>query len=579
MARIEYQDASGALKTVEVPQSDKGCVIGRSPLCHIVLASHSVSRNHGRILADNDRFVFQDLGGVNGSFVNDRKVTGSVVLNDGDAIRLGEVVVTFRAGDPEPAASPAPAPAAPPAAAPAPAAPPAAAPVSSAAAAEEAARLNFEVASLKAQLARAPAARPVAAGEDPRDDQIRHLQGLLEDARRRVQDAESRASVAASALDGVHTKYASLREQVQHLQERLEAVRAEADDRESEAADLRAREADLSGRLEALQARGAGAADEVAGLKIKLTEKERDLERLRREIDVQAYDLKALREENARLEEYCQTDTGRQQMLERKVRNLEAVIEENRNLIEELRRTVEEREVEIRRVRAGAGMTDLEEDRRRLLDDFHKRSRELDEARALLAARTADLGTMQGERDEAMARIRQLEEAARTRRSEREDVSDHPEYLARVREVEALEARLSESVTQAEQARAREEELRAEAARLTAELAQAQRHSATIQARVEDLAPKTPAPQATPPVVASVASSLLEDMAVMQVELRGIQAALAALSGADLPPAVVDALGGATPAEAADGVGELLRILSDDTARLQAALAGGEAGR
>jgi chromosome segregation ATPase len=495
------------------------------------------------------------------------------VLNDGDAIRLGEVVVTFRAGDPEPAASPAPAPAAPPAAAPAPAAPPAAAPVSSAAAAEEAARLRSEVASRQAQLARAPAARPVAAG------QIRHLQGLLEDARRRVQDAESRASVAASALDGVHTKYASLREQVQHLQERLEAVRAEADDRESEAADLRAREADLSGRLEALQARGAGAADEVAGLKIKLTEKERDLERLRREIDVQAYDLKALREENARLEEYCQTDTGRQQMLERKVRNLEAVIEENRNLIEELRRTVEEREVEIRRVRAGAGMTDLEEDRRRLLDDFHKRSRELDEARALLAARTADLGTMQGERDEAMARIRQLEEAARTRRSEREDVSDHPEYLARVREVEALEARLSESVTQAEQARAREEELRAEAARLTAELAQAQRHSATIQARVEDLAPKTPAPQATPPVVASVASSLLEDMAVMQVELRGIQAALAALSGADLPPAVVDALGGATPAEAADGVGELLRILSDDTARLQAALAGGEAGR
>lgn len=573
MARIEYQDGSGSLKVVEVPRTDKGCVIGRSPTCHIVLSSHSVSRNHGRILVDNDRYLFQDLGGVNGSLVNDRKVSGSVVLKDGDVIRFGEVRVTFRAGDPEPM--------------PAPDAVPeddASAPV--APAVDEVALLQAENASLRARLD--TAITPPSAstdGPDPRDDTIRHLQGLLEDARRRVQDAESRATVSASALDGVHTKYSALREQAQHLQERLEAVRSEAQDREVEAADLRTRLSELTGRFEAAQARTAGTADEVSGLKIKLTERDREIERLRREVDTQAYDLKALGEENVRLESYCQTDTGRQQMLERKVRNLEAVIEENRNLIEELRRTVEEREVEIRRVRAGAGMADLEEDRRRLLDDFHKKSRDLDETRSRTAALSAELEAIQGERDQALERIRGLEEAARTRRSEREDVSDHPEYLARVREMESLTTRVDAAEADASQRQAAEDELRAERARLAEELAQAQRQVASLQARVESLLERpvtsveaAPYPATAPSPEAEVAVvSLLDDLAVMQAELRGVQTALAALAGVELPQAATAALGGATPVEAAEGVGELLRILGDDAARLQAARAGHDA--
>lgn len=572
MARIEYQDGSGSLKVVEVPRTDKGCVIGRSPTCHIVLSSHSVSRNHGRILVDNDRYLFQDLGGVNGSFVNDRKVAGSVVLKDGDVIRLGEVHITFRAGDPAPV--PVPEPVVEEVSAPV---------VRVAPVVDDVARLEAENASLRARLeAAATPPSATAEGLDPRDDTIRHLQGLLEDARRRVQDAESRATVSASALDGVHTKYSALREQAQHLQERLEAVRSEAEDREVEAAELRARLSELTGRLEAAQARTAGTADEVSGLKVKVTERDREIERLRREVDTQAYDLKALREENARLESYCQTDTGRQQMLERKVRNLEAVIEENRNLIEELRRTVEEREVEIRRVRAGAGMADLEEDRRRLLDDFHKKSRELDDTRSRIAALSAELEALQGERDQALDRIRGLEEAARTRRSEREDVSDHPEYLARVREVESLTAQVDAVEADAHRRQAAEDELRAEGARLAEELAQAQRQVTTLQARVEALVERpatsvevvSPVATATSPEAEAAVASLLDDLAVMQAELRGVQAALAALAGVELPQAATAALGGATPAEAAEGVGELLRILGDDAARLLAARAG-----
>lgn len=365
MARIEYQDGSGLLKSVEVPRVEQGCLIGRSPQCHVVLSSHSVSRTHGRILADNDRFVFQDLGGVNGSFVNDRKVIGTVGLSDGDVIRLGDIRVTFRADaaeapvSVEPAVVPEPSPepeepvVAP---APDPVVPPPATPQA------------------------VPAQPSVPAVDSRRDDEVRHLRGLLEDARRRVQDAENRAAVSASALDGIHGKYAALREEARHLQERLDAVRAEADESVREASELRGQVRDLGERLEAIQSRKDGAADEIAGLKVRLTERDREIDRLRRDLDAQAFDLKTLREENARLEDYCRTDTGRQQGLERKVRNLEGVIEENRNLIEELRRTIEEREVRLRQLRSGAATGDAEDDRRRLLDDFHRKSRELEEA-------------------------------------------------------------------------------------------------------------------------------------------------------------------------------------------------------
>jgi chromosome segregation ATPase len=230
-------------------------------------------------------------------------------------------------------------------------------------------------------------------------------------------------------------------------------------------------------------------------------------------------------------------------------------------------------------------MADLEEDRRRLLDDFHKKSRELDETRSRIAALSAELEAIQGERDQALERIRALEEVARTRRSEREDVSDHPEYLARVREVESLTARADAAEADARQREAAEDELRAEGARVAEELAQAQRQVATLQARVESLLqrPATsvevlthPTPTTSPEAEGAVVS-LLDDLAVMQAELRGVQAALAALAGLELPQAATDALGGATPVEAAEGVGELLRILGDDAARLLAARAGSDA--
>ena len=56
----------------------------------------TVSRRHARIIIHDNEASIEDLGSKNGTFVRNVAVTGAVRLEDGDPIRLGEVLLTFR---------------------------------------------------------------------------------------------------------------------------------------------------------------------------------------------------------------------------------------------------------------------------------------------------------------------------------------------------------------------------------------------------------------------------------------------------------------------------------------------------
>lgn len=56
----------------------------------------SVSRVHARIRCRAVDAFIEDLGSKNGTWVNGRKVEGSVHLEDGDEVRLGTITLTFR---------------------------------------------------------------------------------------------------------------------------------------------------------------------------------------------------------------------------------------------------------------------------------------------------------------------------------------------------------------------------------------------------------------------------------------------------------------------------------------------------
>jgi len=70
-------------------------LFGRGDPDVVELPSTTVSRRHARIAFDEEPWI-EDLGSKNGTFVGDRQVTTRVRLADGDHVRLGSLLLTFR---------------------------------------------------------------------------------------------------------------------------------------------------------------------------------------------------------------------------------------------------------------------------------------------------------------------------------------------------------------------------------------------------------------------------------------------------------------------------------------------------
>ncbi|MBI3159239.1 MAG: FHA domain-containing protein [Chloroflexi bacterium] len=68
--------------------------IGRKLDNHIVIQDSRVSRNHAQLRLMNGQFVLLDLNSTGGTFVNEQRVTKSV-LYSGDSISLAGVLMKF----------------------------------------------------------------------------------------------------------------------------------------------------------------------------------------------------------------------------------------------------------------------------------------------------------------------------------------------------------------------------------------------------------------------------------------------------------------------------------------------------
>jgi GGDEF domain-containing protein len=76
-------------------------VIGREPDCKIAFTDKSISKAHAQVSRDDDgHFSIKDLRSTNGTYLNDRKLRPQkpFPLEDGDLVKLGNVIVKFLAG-------------------------------------------------------------------------------------------------------------------------------------------------------------------------------------------------------------------------------------------------------------------------------------------------------------------------------------------------------------------------------------------------------------------------------------------------------------------------------------------------
>jgi len=92
--RLKYRGA-------DVFLSEGGYVIGRSASCQLVLDDARASRRHARIAVSQGKVTIEDLGSVNGVFVNGLRIApGPRPLADGDRISIGGAELELRVGGP-----------------------------------------------------------------------------------------------------------------------------------------------------------------------------------------------------------------------------------------------------------------------------------------------------------------------------------------------------------------------------------------------------------------------------------------------------------------------------------------------
>jgi diguanylate cyclase (GGDEF)-like protein len=75
---------------------------GRSSNNTIQLEFNGISRNHFKITMKDNMATIQDLGSKNGTYLNNKKIEGTIPLSKGDTIKIGSIALKYLPkGDPE----------------------------------------------------------------------------------------------------------------------------------------------------------------------------------------------------------------------------------------------------------------------------------------------------------------------------------------------------------------------------------------------------------------------------------------------------------------------------------------------
>ena len=76
------------------PQGDR-TTIGRSPDNDIFLDDVTVSRKHAVLVQSGGEIQIEDLGSLNGTFVNRRRIDSAARLESGDEVQIGKYRLSF----------------------------------------------------------------------------------------------------------------------------------------------------------------------------------------------------------------------------------------------------------------------------------------------------------------------------------------------------------------------------------------------------------------------------------------------------------------------------------------------------
>jgi hypothetical protein len=86
----------GSLAGTSVRLAEQQVTIGRSPDSTLVLDDDYASGRHARLFSQNGRWLVEDLGSTNGTYLDRSKVNGPTPVPLGVPIRIGKTVLELR---------------------------------------------------------------------------------------------------------------------------------------------------------------------------------------------------------------------------------------------------------------------------------------------------------------------------------------------------------------------------------------------------------------------------------------------------------------------------------------------------
>ena len=88
----------GQEKDMEWEFSGSRLVIGRDSICDIIINDPKLSRIHAEIVREGNTFIFYDKESLNGSFINNDRVTRQILI-PGDMIKIGDTALSVLGDD------------------------------------------------------------------------------------------------------------------------------------------------------------------------------------------------------------------------------------------------------------------------------------------------------------------------------------------------------------------------------------------------------------------------------------------------------------------------------------------------
>jgi len=77
-----------------IPEGEQ-TTIGRSPDCDVFLDDVTVSRKHAVLVQADGIFSIEDLGSLNGTFVNRKRIDAPTKLESGDEVQIGKYRMSY----------------------------------------------------------------------------------------------------------------------------------------------------------------------------------------------------------------------------------------------------------------------------------------------------------------------------------------------------------------------------------------------------------------------------------------------------------------------------------------------------